>query len=179
MVLAAWPRATLVGIDGSSRRSTNTARRNRSFGVMSGQEKTGNAAIGCASGCGSSSELSHRIVRLQLMTLVWMLVECALALLSAWRARSPVLLAFGADSFRELLSALVVILQFVSWIALSPVRAARFAGVLLIVLAAVVTMSSSVALWQHVQPGTSWVGIGVTVAAVSPCKAACPDGGML
>ena len=46
------------------------------------------------------------------------------------------LLAFGADSFIELLSALVVILQFVSWIPLSPVRAARFAGVLLFALAA-------------------------------------------
>ena len=133
---------------------------------MSGEEKAGDASIGCASECCASSELSRQIVRLQVMTVVWMLVECALALLSAWRAQSPVLLAFGADSLIELLSALVVILQFVSWIALSPVRAARFAGVLLFALAAVVTMSSSVALWHHVQPETSWVGIGVTIAAL-------------
>lgn len=47
----------------------------------------------------------RQIVRLQAVTLVWMVVECALALFSAWRARSPVLLAFGADSLIELLSA--------------------------------------------------------------------------
>ena len=86
------------------------------------------------------------------------------------------LLAFGADSFIELLSALVMILQFVSWIALSPVRAARFAGVLLFALAAVVTMSSSVALWHHDQPETSSVGIGVTVAVFVAVPIICIEG---
>ncbi len=53
-----------------------------------------------ASGCaGTSGEIL--IMRLQVVTLIWMVVECALALFSAWRARSPVLLAFGADSLIE------------------------------------------------------------------------------
>jgi len=55
-----------------------------------------------ASGC-AGTEISRQIVRLQVVTLIWMVVECALALFSAWRARSPVLLAFGADSLIELL----------------------------------------------------------------------------
>jgi len=42
-------------------------------------------------------------MRLQVITLIWMVVEYALALFAAWRARSPVLLAFGADSLIELL----------------------------------------------------------------------------
>jgi hypothetical protein len=91
-----------------------------------------------------------------------MVVECALALFSAWRARSPVLLAFGTDSLVELLSALVVLLQFVPRLALSTARATRLAGLLLFPLAAVITMSSALALWRHVRPDTSWLGIGVS-----------------
>jgi divalent metal cation (Fe/Co/Zn/Cd) transporter len=105
-------------------------------------------------------------MRLQLVTLIWMVIECTLALFSAWRARSPVLLAFGADSLIELLSALVVILQFVPRLALSAARASRLAGMLLFMLAAVITMSSALSLWQHVRPDTSWIGIGVTIAAL-------------
>ena len=155
---------------------------------MSGQEKRGNATIECATGCGGASgELSRQIVRLQLMILVWMLVECALALVSASRTRSPVLLAFGADSFIELLSALVVILQFVSWSALPPLRAARFAGVLLFALATVVTMSSSVDLWHRVPlspdlpllfSGSPKVGLGL-YNSVSAAKATVLEVGML
>ena len=80
---------------------------------MSFEEEAGRATLihgcGCAVGPG---ETSRQIVRLQVVTLIWMVVECALALFSAWRARSQVLLAFGADSLIELLSALVVLLQF-------------------------------------------------------------------
>ena len=113
----------------------------------------------------TSGEISRQIVRLQVATLIWMVVECALALFSAWRARSPVLLAFGADSLIELMSALVVLLQF--RLALSTARATRLAGMLLFLLAAVITLSSALALWQHVRPDTSWIGIGVTLAALA------------
>ncbi|MGD1104331.1 MAG: cation transporter [Terriglobia bacterium] len=111
--------------------------------------------------------MSRQIVRLQVVTLIWMVVECALALFSAWRARSPVLLAFGADSLIELLSALVVLLQFVPRLAVSTARATRLAGILLFLLAAVITTSSALALWHHVRPDTSWIGIGVTIAALA------------
>jgi len=80
---------------------------------MSCQKEIGDGAWlqGCA--CeGASGELSRRIRRLPVITIAWMLVECTLALFSAWRGRSPVLLAFGADSLIELLSAFVVLLQF-------------------------------------------------------------------
>jgi divalent metal cation (Fe/Co/Zn/Cd) transporter len=105
-------------------------------------------------------------MRLQLITLIWMVVECVIALVSAWRARSPVLLAFGADSLIEILSALVVLLQFVPRLALSTARATRLAGILLFVLAAVITISSALALSRHVQPETSWIGIGLAIAAL-------------
>ena len=135
---------------------------------MSFEEETGRGTFTHASGCaGTSGEISRQIVRLQVVTLIWMVVECALALFSAWRARSPVLLAFGADSLIELISAIVVLLQFVPRLALSTARATRLAGILLFLLAAVITISSALALWKHVRPDTSWIGIGVTLAALA------------
>src|SRR5208282_754745 len=138
------------------------------IGTMSFEEETGRGTLTHASGCaGTSGEISRQIVRLQVATLAWMVVECALALFSAWRARSPVLLAFGADSLVELLSALVVLLQFLPRFALSTGRATRLAGILLFGLAAVISLSSALALWQQVRPATSWIGIGVTIAALA------------
>jgi len=100
-------------------------------GAMSRQKEMGDGALlqGCACG-GASGEMSQQIRRLPVITIAWMLVECALALFSAWRVRSPVLLAFGADSLIELLSALVVLLQFVPRLAVSTARATRLAGML-------------------------------------------------
>ena len=110
--------------------------------------------------------MTGHIRRLQVVTLLWMLAECAIALAAAWQARSPVLLAFGADSFVELTSAAVVLLQFVPWMTISEARAARLAGILLFALAGIVTFTSVFALWREVRPETSWMGIGVTVAAL-------------
>ena len=56
---------------------------------------------------------------LQGFTLLWMLAECGLSLLAAAVARSPAMLAFGSDSFVELLSAGIVLLQFLPGIAIS------------------------------------------------------------
>ncbi|MFZ0960706.1 MAG: cation transporter [Terriglobia bacterium] len=134
---------------------------------MSFEEESARGTLPHASGCtGTSGEISRRIKRLQVVTLIWMVVECALALFSARRARSPVLLAFGADSLVELLSALVVLLQFAPRLALSTARAARLAGTLLFLLAGIITLSSALALWRQVRPDTSWIGIGVTIAAL-------------
>jgi hypothetical protein len=54
-----------------------------------------------------------------------MLVECGLSLYAAAAAHSPVLLAFGSDSFVELLSAGVVLLQFLPRLSVSEGIAAR------------------------------------------------------
>ena len=52
------------------------------------------------------------VLWLQGITLAWMLVECGVSLYAAALARSPAMLAFGSDSLIELLSATVVLLQF-------------------------------------------------------------------
>ncbi len=115
---------------------------------------------------GVSRNVQSRIIRLQQLTLAWMSVECGIAIFSAWKAHSPALLAFGSDSFVELLSAIVVLLQFAPGWTLGRAQAARLGGILLFVLAGLVTFTSVTALVRHIRPDTSWSGIGVTIAAL-------------
>jgi divalent metal cation (Fe/Co/Zn/Cd) transporter len=95
-----------------------------------------------------------------------MAVECAVALAGAFAAHSSALLAFGSDSFVELLSAVVVLLQFLPSFPLDKRRAAQTTGVLLFFLAAVVALSAALALVRRVHPETSVAGIGITAAAL-------------
>ena len=119
-----------------------------------------------------SLETTRRIVRIQLLTLVWMTVEAVVSLGAAWFARSPALLGFGGDSAVELLSAAVVL-----WLFNSPSRgddaerqAARIAGGLLFVLAAFVALACVLTLLGHVQARPSPFGIALLIlaAAVMP-----------
>ncbi|MGC8549436.1 MAG: hypothetical protein ACP5M4_07025 [Acidobacteriaceae bacterium] len=72
-------------------------------------------------------------VWLQGVTIAWMVVECGVSLWSAVRAGSPALLAFGSDSFVELLSAGVVLLRFAPRWGLSEARAALVAVPVIVV----------------------------------------------
>jgi divalent metal cation (Fe/Co/Zn/Cd) transporter len=119
------------------------------------------------SSCGTGTAgRSRTVVRLQTITLAWMLIECSVALTAAWRAHSPALLAFGSDSFVELLSAGVVLMQFTSWVKIKAEHAARAAGILLFVLAGIIAMTSAAALLWKVQPKASVTGIVLTAAAL-------------
>jgi divalent metal cation (Fe/Co/Zn/Cd) transporter len=86
---------------------------------------------------------------------------------AAWTARSAALLGFGGDSTVELLSAAVVLWRFCS-----PSRgdhaerqAARIGGGLLFVLAALIALTSVLALLGHVEPRSSPIGIVVLILA--------------
>jgi len=114
----------------------------------------------------SSIESRRWIVKLQLITIGWMFIECGVSSVSAWRAHSSALLAFGTDSFVELLSAMVVLVQFTSRFTLRPLIAARMAGALLLVLAAVVTCIAATSLIAQARPDTSWSGMIITAAAL-------------
>jgi divalent metal cation (Fe/Co/Zn/Cd) transporter len=103
---------------------------------------------------------------LQGITLAWMTVECSLSLWAAASAKSPALLAFGADSLVELLSATVVLLQFLPRFPLSEHHASRSAAVLLFALAGVVTVTAALALVLGFHPDTSVLGIATTSAAL-------------
>ena len=119
------------------------------------------SAVTCA-----PARRSAAVFWLQGITLIWMLVECGLSLYAAAAAHSPALLAFGSDSLVELLSAGVVLLQFVPQVSISERKAARAAGALLFVLAFIVCVTAIGSLALHLRPETSRLGIGITLAAL-------------
>ncbi|MGA2434210.1 MAG: cation transporter [Bryobacteraceae bacterium] len=109
---------------------------------------------------------SAAVFWLQGITLIWMLIECGLSLYAAAAAHSPVMLAFGSDSFVELLSAGVVLLQFLPQVSISERKAARAAGALLFALALIVGVMAIVSLALRLHPEASRLGIGITLAAL-------------
>jgi divalent metal cation (Fe/Co/Zn/Cd) transporter len=119
----------------------------------------------CCDSCHSTPPtLSRTVAWLQYTTIAWMLVESALSLIAAAQAHSVALLAFGTDSLIELLSASVVLLQFLPRFPLKKAHAARAAAVLLYLLAGAVLL---IALLSYHHPmETSCLGIGVTAAAL-------------
>lgn len=110
---------------------------------------------------------AQQIRQVQVFTIVWMMVEVVVSLFSAWRARSPALLAFGGDSVIELASAVVVLWRFRSGAACETKegRAARIAGALLLVLAACVATVSAVSLLGYGEPKPSVTGIVILLLA--------------
>ena len=113
------------------------------------------------------SDVSREVLRLQVITIIWMSVEAIVSLGVAWIARSPALLAFGGDSAVELLSAAVVYWRFCSPShgERTEERANRIAGGLLFVLAAFVVATSVLTFLGHVEAGPSPIGIALLVLA--------------
>lgn len=117
-----------------------------------------------------SQQQNSQIRILQIVTIAWMLMECGVSLFSAQRAHSPLLLAFGSDSLVELLSAGVVLWNALHigetrW-ALSEQRAGRINGLLLFVLAAIVTGIALLSLFSSTKPETSFLGLIIAIAAL-------------
>jgi divalent metal cation (Fe/Co/Zn/Cd) transporter len=76
------------------------------------------------------------------------------------------MLAFGSDSLVELLSATVVLLQWIPSMSISERRASRTAGALLFVLSFVVAAIAVASLALRLRPATSYAGIAITIAAL-------------
>lgn len=92
-----------------------------------------------------------------------MSIEAAVSLGTAWRAHSPALFGFGGDSLIELLSAAVVLWRF--RFRLDEARAAKMAGVLLLVLAGLVVLTSVLNLIGYREAERSLIGIAILLAA--------------
>ena len=116
----------------------------------------------------AAPDILRRIVRLQILTVVWMTIEVIVALPAAWVAKSSALLGFGGDSAVELLSAIVVLWRFrsPSGSAEQTERlAARVAGGLLFAVAGFVIVSSGLSLLGYREPSPSLAGIILLIAA--------------
>ncbi len=112
-------------------------------------------------------DLLRRVVRLQMLTIVWMSIEAVVALVAAWTAGSPALLGFGGDSAIELFSAIIVLWRFRSKpdSAVAEKLAARVAGGLLFFVAAFVIVSSGLSLLGYREPQPSFAGIILLIVA--------------
>ena len=106
------------------------------------------------------------VLWLQGVTLAWMLVEFGVSAYAAVTSHSPAMLAFGSDSLVELLSATVVVLQWVPGVSFSERRASHAAGALLFALAFVVAAIAIASLALRLRPETSRAGMGITIAAL-------------
>lgn len=111
-----------------------------------------------------TAELSTTVAWLQWITIAWMTIECGVSLLAAAQAHSVALLAFGSDSLIELLSAVVVLLQFLPPFPLKKAQANRAAGLLLFLLAGVVVCIAWLGRTREME--TSRIGIVITVLAL-------------
>jgi divalent metal cation (Fe/Co/Zn/Cd) transporter len=109
------------------------------------------------------TDTSRRVVRFQIITLVWMSVEAVISIGAALHAHSPALLGFGGDSFIELLSAAVVLWRFKFHF--DEARAARIAGALLFALAGLVILTSISSLLGYRESQRTLIGIGILLAA--------------
>ena len=118
----------------------------------------------CCGTCPPGVVLPRTLAWLQWITLAWMMLECGASLWAAARAHSVALLAFGADSLVEMLSATVVLLQFLPRFPLTKKHADRIAAVLLFTLAVVVVWIAW--LGREMPLEASRVGIAVTALAL-------------
>ncbi len=118
----------------------------------------------CCESSATAPPLPRAVAWLQGVTLGWMTLECAVSLYAAARAHSVALLAFGSDSFIELLSAVVVLLQFLPRFPLKRAHAERIAAILLYALAGAVAVIA-VAAYQSPKE-TSFLGMAITALAL-------------
>ena len=106
------------------------------------------------------------VLWIQGVTLAWMLVEFGVSVYAAITAHSAAMLAFGSDSLVELLSATVVLLQWIPSMSIPERRASRTAGALLFALAFVVAAIAVASLALRLRPAPSYAGIAITIAAL-------------
>ena len=116
----------------------------------------------------------RRGVRLEVLTVIWMAAEAALAIGAGIAARSVLLTAFGFDSVVELLSGIVLLrrlgLEAKGAAAASAERlertTTRISAVLLVLLSVYVVATSVIGFVVGVMPEGSIVGIAVAAVAV-------------
>jgi divalent metal cation (Fe/Co/Zn/Cd) transporter len=116
----------------------------------------------------------RRGVQYETLTVGWMFAEAILAIGAGIAARSVLLTAFGADSVIELLSGATLLWRLRveesggvdTRVDAVERRATWLSAVLLILLCAYVALSAAAGLLLRIQPGRSWLGIGVSAAAV-------------
>jgi divalent metal cation (Fe/Co/Zn/Cd) transporter len=107
----------------------------------------------------------RRGVRLEVLTIAWMLVEGTVAIGAGVAARSVLLTAFGFDSVIELLSGLALYRRLAGSESLER-QTVRLSAVLLLALCAYLVVSSLAGLALGLRPEGSVAGVAVSAAAI-------------
>jgi divalent metal cation (Fe/Co/Zn/Cd) transporter len=116
----------------------------------------------------------RRGIRLEVVTVSWMVAEAVIAVGAGIAAKSVLLTAFGFDAVVELLSG-IVLLQLLATEAAGADAGrverlerttARISAALLVLLCAYVVLTSIVGLVIGLEPEASAVGLGVTAVAL-------------
>jgi divalent metal cation (Fe/Co/Zn/Cd) transporter len=117
--------------------------------------------------------LVEQALRLEWLTAAWMLIEAAVAISSGIAAHSLTLIAFGADSVIELLSALLLLWRLMVELRRGEdfpeeleERAAKIGALLLLALSLYVIVSAAWALWRGEGQEFSLPGIVLAVLAM-------------
>jgi divalent metal cation (Fe/Co/Zn/Cd) transporter len=125
-----------------------------------------------------SASLSRRAglrlgIVIELVTILWMLAEAAIALVAGFAARSASLESFGLDSVIELVGGGVLLWRLLAeqrgreGEALERVerQASRVVGWALYALAAYILLNAAFSLVTRAHPDENWAGLGLAVAA--------------
>jgi divalent metal cation (Fe/Co/Zn/Cd) transporter len=110
----------------------------------------------------------------QVLTVGWMVIEAAVAIVAGIAARSVALTAFGVDSGVELFSSVVVLHRLLQRseseergsLTGGERRASRLVGYALYAIVAYIVLSAVVSLVLRLEPQRSPVGIGLTMASL-------------
>lgn len=113
-------------------------------------------------------------VRLEALTIAWMLVEAIVAIGAGVAARSVLLTAFGIDSVIELLSGIVVFRRLSleksgrssTAIERLETRTTQVSAVLLVLLCVYIVLTSIAGLVLRVMPSDSIAGLAISAVAV-------------
>jgi len=114
--------------------------------------------------------LIRRALALSWLSLAWMTVEGAVAIVAALLADSVALLGFGLDSAIEAAASVVVIWRFTGSRRLSERaerRAQKLVAVSFFLLAPYIAQDAIRTLIAGSHPATSWLGIGLSIASLA------------
>lgn len=118
-------------------------------------------------------DLVKAAVTLERITIVWMICEAGIALFSGILAHSLTLVAFGADSLVELISAVVLLWRLNHELKNgkemsegAEKRASQIGGLLLFALALYVLISACLGLWHKSGSEFSIPGLAISVLAI-------------
>jgi divalent metal cation (Fe/Co/Zn/Cd) transporter len=119
------------------------------------------------------TDLVRRALVLEGLTLAWVLIEAAVAIWAGSQAHSLSLIAFGADSLIEALSACVLLWRLNvelrhghAFSEDAERKASKIGGVLLFALAAYVVVSAAWGLWTREGQEFSHLGLAITATTI-------------